>query len=116
VGEYDATTGAPLNANFITGLTGAWGLTISGNDLFVAEDRVSTGAVAEYDATTGAAINANLITGLNSPLYVAIPSSVPEPGTWLFGAALAWVGLNSRRRCSPAFVSRTPASRARLSR
>src|SRR5271165_395407 len=68
VGEYDATSGAAINANFITPLDRPVGLALSGNNLFVA-DNGSTGGlqatVGEYNATTGAAINANFITGLN---------------------------------------------------
>src|SRR5437763_1275601 len=62
VGEYDAITGAAINANFITGLNNPFSLALSGNDLFVAE--FSTQRVGKYDATTGAAINPNFITGL----------------------------------------------------
>ena len=65
VGEYNATTGAVINANFITGLNGPVGLALSGNNLFVAN--FGGGTVGEYNATTGAAINANFITGLNDP-------------------------------------------------
>ena len=74
VAEYDATTGALINSSFVTGLVNPFDLTLSGNDLFVAE--FSANRVGEYDATTGAAINANFITSgdtnpvrlLNGPL------------------------------------------------
>ena len=69
VGEYNAITGAAINAQFITGL-GAFGLALSGNDLFVAN--WNRNSVGEYDATTGAAINANFITGLNGPAGLAL--------------------------------------------
>src|SRR5438094_320462 len=69
VGEYDAITGAAINANFITGLNNPFSLALSGNDLFVAE--FSAERVGKYDATTGAAINANFITGL-TPAGVAL--------------------------------------------
>jgi hypothetical protein len=36
VGEYNATTGAAINANFITGLSEPGGVAVAGNDLFVA--------------------------------------------------------------------------------
>jgi hypothetical protein len=42
IGEYDATTGGVINANFISGLNDPWGLALSGNSLFV----------ASYDART----------------------------------------------------------------
>ena len=62
VGEYDATTGAAINASFITGLSFPWGLALSGNNLLVANSASNT--VGEYNAATGAAINAIFITGL----------------------------------------------------
>jgi hypothetical protein len=55
VSEYDATTGAAINPNFIPGLSYPLGLALSSNDLFVANYGGST--VPEYNATTGAAIN-----------------------------------------------------------
>src|SRR5271166_4018835 len=71
VGEYDAATGATINANFITGLDSPTALLLSGNTLFVAN--YDSGTVGEYNATTGAAINANFITGLmNYPWGVAL--------------------------------------------
>src|SRR5947209_11846693 len=58
VGEYDATTGAPV-AGFapITGLSTPTGLALSGNKLYVASQHTnSTGTIGVYDAKTGAAI------------------------------------------------------------
>jgi hypothetical protein len=63
--EYNATTGAAINASFITGLSEPEGLAVSGNDLFVVNTLADT--VGEYNATTGAVINANFITGLLGP-------------------------------------------------
>src|ERR1051326_3829581 len=65
VGEYDATTGAPVNTAFITGLSGPLGLALSGNDLFIVNRDNNT--IGEYDATTGAVINSAIVTGLNGP-------------------------------------------------
>ena len=73
VGEYDATTGAAINANFITGLNRPVGLALLGNTLFVANH--GSGTVGKYNATTGAAINANFITGLNTPVGLAVKSA-----------------------------------------
>jgi hypothetical protein len=70
VGEYDATTGDAINANFITGLSGPGDLALSGNNLFVTTFYSPT--VSEYDATTGEAINASFITGLNEPSGLAL--------------------------------------------
>lgn len=58
VGEFDATTGAAINATLITGFYYQTnGLAVLGNHLLVAE---ATG-VSEYNATTGKLINANFI-------------------------------------------------------
>jgi hypothetical protein len=71
VSEYDATTGAAINANFITGLDVPSGLAVKGNTLFVANQ--GNGTVGVYNATTGAAINANFITGLQFfPIGIAV--------------------------------------------
>jgi hypothetical protein len=48
VGEYNATTGAAINANYITGLNDPAGLAVSGNDLFVVNYGADT--VGEYNA------------------------------------------------------------------
>ena len=74
VGAYNATTGAVINASFITGAgTFVEGLGVFNNTLYVASDTAH--GVGSYDATTGAAINSTFITGLNSPfqLVIAIP-------------------------------------------
>jgi hypothetical protein len=69
VGEYDATTGAAINANLITGLNEIFGLAVSDNKLFVCTGTEKKGmfvfTVGKYDVTTGAAISANFIKGLN---------------------------------------------------
>jgi hypothetical protein len=72
VGEYNATTGAVINANFITGLELPRGLAVSGNNLFVTNWGAPYSTVGEYDATTGAAMNANFATGLNTPGGLAV--------------------------------------------
>ena len=68
--EYNATTGAAINANFITGLNTPQGLAVNDNSLFVAE--FFGARVGKYDATTGVAINANFITGLGGPGGLAL--------------------------------------------
>ena len=35
VGEYNATTGAVINANFVTGVNGSYGLAVLGSQLLV---------------------------------------------------------------------------------
>jgi DNA-binding beta-propeller fold protein YncE len=61
VSEYDATTGALINANFITGLSDPHALLLSGNNLYVT-NAGPTGSVGLYDAKTGAVINASFLT------------------------------------------------------
>ena len=59
VGEYNATTGAPINTALVSGLSDPYGITLSGSDLFVANQ--SNGTIVEYDANTGAPINSCLL-------------------------------------------------------
>jgi WD40 repeat protein len=77
IGTYNATTGAPINANFIVGASG--GLAVSGNTLFVVAGggpSAGTGAVGKYNASTGAAVKANFITGLTAPRTVAVSGNM----------------------------------------
>jgi hypothetical protein len=66
VSQYNATTGALINPNFITGVNDAGAILLSGNTLYVA-DASAFGPVGAYNATTGAAINTTLIKGLGAP-------------------------------------------------
>jgi DNA-binding beta-propeller fold protein YncE len=80
VSKYNATTGAPINAKFITGLHGPFlGLVLntSGRRLFVANSSNLTNSVGQYNATTGAPINARFITGLNAPVGLAVMGPTP---------------------------------------
>jgi WD40 repeat protein len=82
VGKYNATTGAAINAKFITGLSAPWGIALSGNNLFIANSGSTIGnnTVSEYNAITGAAINANFITGLTQPTLLALGRTpTPQP-------------------------------------
>jgi WD40 repeat protein len=98
IGTYNATTGAPINANFITGAGG--GLAVSGNTLFVVCGGRSTGSgtVGEYDASTGAVINANFVTGLTAPRTIAVSGNTllvtcngsGPPGSTLSGIVSAY--------------------------
>ena len=65
MGEYDATTGATINATFIGAPAGVtnfnpWGLALNGSNHLFLPDRANS-TVGEYDATTGATINSMLI-------------------------------------------------------
>jgi hypothetical protein len=71
------TSGTILNSSLITGLDGPYGIAISGNNLFVANE--TGGTVGEY--SFGGAIAASLISGLNKPCGVAVS------GTNLFVAS-----------------------------
>jgi hypothetical protein len=72
ISQYNTSTGAGLNLNFITGLTGFSVLLVSGSTLYVANNGGTT--VGKYNANTGATINANFITGLTNPFGLAISS------------------------------------------
>ncbi len=103
VSTYNVTTGAPINANFISGLSniGYIALSSDGHHLFV-ENRstdYTTGSVGVYDATTGAAINTHLVTGVSYPGSIAV-ATVPEPSTFALLAvgAVAVAGYVWRRR------------------
>ena len=87
VSKYDATTGATINAAFISGqgMNGPAGLLEdSSNHLFVSNFGLNT--VGEYNATTGATINAAFLSfsfapgGLaldgNSDLFVSLSNGV----------------------------------------
>ena len=71
VGTYDATTGAAINASFISGagVGSPDSFALLGNLLFVAS---INGTVGVYNALTGMAINANLIAGLTNPQGLAL--------------------------------------------
>ena len=100
VGEYDATTGAPIHANFIQG-NAPTGLAVLGNNLFLA-NTFGGSTVSEYDATTGNVINANFITGLGDSIVGLDVASVPEPSTWAMiavgGVALVGIMLRKKNR------------------
>jgi hypothetical protein len=79
IGEYDATTGAVINATLISGLKDPFGIVLLGSNLFVTNRNNST--IGEYNATTGAAVNVPLVTGLSLPFGLA------TDGTDLFVAS-----------------------------
>ena len=74
-----------IDAEFITGLSDATELALSGVILFVADHH--TGTVGEYNAATGETINANFITGLTTPTGLAVMPATPlAPESFLFVA------------------------------
>jgi hypothetical protein len=104
--EYNAITGALINANFasIGGAADAGeGITIDGNTLYVADE--SSGSVSVYNATTGAMINSNFLNennfdqnlaALDGVLYVTTNSGIEafNDSTAAFIADVAPVGTN----------------------
>ena len=72
IGEYDAATGATINASLVSGLNYPYAIAVSGGKLFVANPSPGGGGlitIQEYDSTTGAAINTSFISGLNGPVF-----------------------------------------------
>src|SRR6266481_2358730 len=71
IGEYNATTGAPINSSFISGLDFPNGIALFGGNLFVANSGNNT--IGEYNAATGASINSSFISSvLNEPRGIAL--------------------------------------------
>src|SRR6266481_6163992 len=71
IGEYNATTGAPINSSFISGLDFPTGIALFGGNLFVTNNGNNT--IGEYNATTGAPINSSFISsGLDQPRGVVL--------------------------------------------
>jgi hypothetical protein len=73
VGKYDAKTGAPINASFITGIISPDALAVLDDSLFVAHFDFDIDEVGKYNASTGAPIKVKFITrGLNGPIGLAV--------------------------------------------
>ena len=80
VGTYNATSGAPIKQNLVTGLSRPEGIATLGNTVFVSILASGLGNVATYDATSGDPIKPSFITGMRSPYGLAVAtSSGPEP-------------------------------------
>lgn len=73
INVYDATTGALLAANFVTGLDSPYSIAVAGNVLYVANANSAT--VATYDATTGATLNPAFIAS-DLPCAVAVANGL----------------------------------------
>jgi len=100
IGEFNASTGAVINASLISGLSHPFCVALDGSgDLFVASFN-SSGTIGEFNASTGAVINPSLISGLNGPTFIAL-APTPEPSSLvltLIGGALAVCWRARRRR------------------
>lgn len=94
VGKY-RLDGTALDPRLTPALPNAYGIAISGTDLFVAGDDVSK------FTTSGAVIDDPLINGLRFPYGIAVegPSSVPETfSTWWLGLTAAGLLAAARFR------------------
>lgn len=76
IGEYNASTGAAINAALISGLETPEGIVVSGGNLFVANNgNAGTAHVGQY-TTTGTTVNAALVSGLSGAINnIAISGS-----------------------------------------
>ena len=88
IGEYNATTGAAINASLITGVGEPEGIAVSGSNLFVVNGYVDT--VGEYSLTnTGA-------SGLDTDnLVIAAPVVTPSGTTNAFDLGGSAVAVDS---------------------
>jgi hypothetical protein len=98
VGEYNATTGAAINASLISaGITAPYGIAISGTDLYVANGN----SIGEYNANTGATIDGAIGTGIGTATGLAVEqAAVPEPSSvalLAITAGGAFLALRRRR-------------------
>jgi len=77
IGRYDLNNVAPLNPDFITGISGAFGMALDGKG-YLYTTNYRSDKVGKYDLL-GNTVNASLISGnvngLNSPYRMAIDSS-----------------------------------------
>ncbi len=70
VGTYSATTGAPINTSFITGLSTPAGMALLGTVLYVSNE--GTGTIRTYDTLTGTLLNASFLSGFKRADYLTI--------------------------------------------
>jgi hypothetical protein len=63
IGEYDATTGATINASLVSGLNYPYSIALSGGNLLVTDTYRTN--ISEYDTTTGALLNYSLVSVVN---------------------------------------------------
>ena len=104
IGVYNATTGAPVNPTLVSGLNDAFGIAVSGGNLFVAD--TVNGTIGEYNATTGAPVNPALVSGLN------FPESIEVSGGNLFvteiGGTIGKYNATTGAPVDPALISGLP--------
>jgi hypothetical protein len=96
VGEYNTTTGDPVNPNLIPSLASPEDIVSDGTSLWVAN--YSTGTVGQYDLS-GNPINPTFISNLNGPVALAL---VPEPSSLcLLGISGVLLLMRRRRTALP---------------
>jgi len=112
VGEYNATTGAAINASFITGLLSPQGLAISGNTLFVANEYNSVdqaeNLTAHHTVHARHFSNGERIPGVGTAIgsiYV-LPSGGVYPGSGGGGIHFSYGAIV---HLSPSFTAQNPA-------
>jgi PEP-CTERM motif len=108
IGEYNAITGATVNASLVSGLSNPLGIAVFGGNLFVSQYGPNT--IGEYNAITGATVNASLVSGLNGPYGIDV---VPEPSTWAAGLLTAGALLCSTWRRRAGWLRRSLSGNAR---
>ena len=108
IGQYNATTGAAVNAALVSGLNDPFGIAVSGGNLWVA-NQSGNGTIGEYNATTGAAINASLVSGLTSPLGIAVSGG----NLWVANHSSGTIGEYNATTGAPASpMPRLPMAKA----
>jgi hypothetical protein len=90
IGEYNASTGAPINPLPVT----TFNISVAGGYLF----ETNNNTIGKYDATTGAVVIPALISGLSNPAGI-VATGVPEPSTFvLAGMGLLGLGFAALRK------------------
>ncbi len=105
IGEY-TTSGIPINASLVQGLTQPAGLAVSGSDIFVANYHFGT--IGEY-TTSGETINKSLISGLTDPAAIVVVGSNLYILSGYTGAVAEYT--TSGELENPALVSGAPNSK-----
>jgi hypothetical protein len=94
IDEY-SPTGSAVSSPLVRNLSSPWGIAISGNDLFVANN--GNGTIGEY-TTSGATVNASLISGLTGAVGLTISGNdlyVSRSGSGVVGEyTLGGVAVN----------------------
>jgi hypothetical protein len=70
---------AAINVNFIPGLSGSFGVSLTPDGKILYVTNAATGTVGEYNAIIGSTINACLITGLGTHLGIYAGLAGPPP-------------------------------------